>query len=224
MRNNLHSWCLALIMALGFSFFASSAQAREVAEQPFITAAHYKKNISLAEFRVNPRSFFRSEAAFDLIVDYVGGEIGQKLTGSQFVALMRSDQVRVRDCAVSEKINTGALAGNQFHWIVRNCRQGEQIVQVLVNGRWIDVISLNCLNAVEDQTPVPPPAATPPPAAYNPPPKKCRLVPVTQPGTQPRLRYFSEGISCCINCPAPRSLLLQQGGSPDITSFITVCE
>jgi hypothetical protein len=151
MRNYMLGLVLALLVAFGS--FISPAMAS--AEQPFITAAHYKKNISLEKFQGNPRSFFRSEAAFDLIVDYVGDEIGQKLTDAEFVALMRSDQVRTRSCTGS--INTGALAGNQFSWFVRKCRPGEEIIQVLVDendDRWIDVISLNCLNAVEDQTPV----------------------------------------------------------------------
>lgn len=166
------------LLAMACVLAAPAAQAREVAEQPFFKAEFYKKNITLEEFRVNPRNFFRSEAAFDLIVDYVGGEIGQPLTGSQFVALVRSDQVRVRDCPGSEKINTGALAVNQFHWFVRACRSGEQILQVMVKDRWIDVMSLNCGNANEDQTPVPPPMLTyvpPPPVFTAPPPPQVTM-------------------------------------------------
>lgn len=154
-----------VIMAVGLGALAApAAVAREVVEQPFITAKFYKQNISLEQFRVNPRSYFRSEAAFDLIVDYVGDEIGQPLTSSQFFALVRSEQVKVRDCAAGESINTGALAGNQFHWFVRSCRAGEQILQVQVNSKWIDVVSLNCLNAVEDKTPVLSPLLTPVPS------------------------------------------------------------
>jgi hypothetical protein len=37
-------------------------------------------------------------------------------------------------------------------------------VQYNLGGRWIDLFSLNCLNAVEDQTPVPPP---PPAMTYR---------------------------------------------------------
>ncbi len=152
-------WLFALaLMAMGSVLAAPAALALEVVEQPFITAAHYKKNISLTQWRSNIRGYFRSEAAFDLIVDYVGDEIGRPLSGSEFIALMRDEtQTRVRDCGPNESINTGALAGNQFHWFDRMCRSGEQIVQVLVNGKWIDVISLNCLNAVEDKTPAPAP-------------------------------------------------------------------
>ena len=54
----------------------------------------------------------------------------------------------------------------------------------------------------------PPPIAftsTPPPPA--PPKKNCRLVPVTQPGTQPRFRYIAEGVACCLSCTPPPSLL-----------------
>jgi hypothetical protein len=88
---------LAALMAL-FSFI-TPALAEEGRGKPFIAAAHYKKNISLDDFQVNPRSYFESEAAFDLIVDYVADEIGQPLTASQFVALMRDEsQTRVRDC------------------------------------------------------------------------------------------------------------------------------
>ena len=151
---------LAALMAL-FSF-AVPASAQEGRGQPFITAEYYQDNISLEQFRENPRSFFRSEAAFDLIVDYVGDEIGvDNLTDAQFIALVRDgSRTRVRDCAAGERINTGAFAGNQFHWFVRDCRSGEQIVQMLVNGVWIDLFSLGCLNAVEDPNPVAPPALT----------------------------------------------------------------
>jgi hypothetical protein len=145
----------ALLMASGL--LATPAYA--TGEQPFITAKFYKKNISLEQFRENTRSYFRSEAAFDLIVDYTADEIGQKLSDSEFIALMRSDQVRTRECIGS--ITTGSLLGNQFNWFTRECRYGELIVQAKVGDRWIDLFSLNCLNAVEDQTPVPFIAAMP---------------------------------------------------------------
>lgn len=149
---------LAALVAL--CSISTPATAQEGRGQPFITAAHYKANITIEEFRANPRSYFRSEAAFDLIVDYVGDEIGvDNLTDAQFIALVRDgSRTRVRDCAAGERINTGALAGSQFHWFVRGCRSGEQIVETLVNGVWIDLFSLGCLNAVEDSDPVAPPS------------------------------------------------------------------
>lgn len=161
---------LAASMAL--TSLTVPAQASEGGGEPFITAAHYKKNISLEQFRANPRSYFKSETAFRLIVRYVGDEIWEPdLTAAEFNALMRDEkQTRVRACNVGEKINTGAYLNGQFFWFVRVCRPGEQIVQVLVKGVWKDMFSLNCLNAVEDQTPAPPPALTqapPPPAVPN---------------------------------------------------------
>jgi hypothetical protein len=151
----------ASLMALSTAPVA--AQAAPPAE-PFIKAEYWKDNISFSSFQKSPRSYFRSERAFDLLVGYVSDEIGKPLTGSQFTALMRSDQVRTRTCPTSEKIMTGFLRGNDFDWEARYCRAGEAIVQYNLGGRWIDLFSLNCLNAVEDQTPVPPP---PPAMTYR---------------------------------------------------------
>ena len=164
----------ALLMASGLVASPAAAQ-----EQPFIKAQFYKKNISLEQFRTSPRSYFRSEAAFDLIVDYVGDEIGQKLTDSEFIALMRSDRVQTRACTGS--ITTGSFAKDQFHWFDRACRAGERIVQALVGDRWIDLFSLNCLNGVEDKTPVPPPSnkLPPPNIVYAPPQYTQKMVTVT---------------------------------------------
>lgn len=164
-----------LLMASGLM----ATPAHAAAEQPFITAKFYKTNISLEQFRTSPRSYFRSEAAFDLIVDYVGDEIGQKLTDSEFIALMRSDRVKTRACTGS--ITTGSFAKNQFHWFDRACRSGELIVQALVGDRWIDLFSLNCLNAVEDRTPVPPPPniLPPPNIVYVPPQQMQKIITVT---------------------------------------------
>lgn len=161
----MRTYMLGLILA-PFVALGSPAVANE---QPFITAKFYKKNISLEQFRVNPRSYFRSEAAFDLIVDYVGDEIGQNLSGSQFVALMRSDRTRTRACVGT--INTGSFTGTQFHWFMRKCRAGEEIVQAKVGDQWVDIFSLNCLNAVEDKSFI-----TPSPVAYTPPPSPPRMV------------------------------------------------
>tara|TARA_B100002051_G_scaffold276812_1_gene328774 strand:- start:8540 stop:9271 length:732 start_codon:yes stop_codon:yes gene_type:complete len=125
---------------------------------PFIKYKWYKKNISFELFRVNPRGFFRSERAFDLIVDYVRDETGfTELGDEEFNALMLDDNyVQVRNCPTSERINTGAYKPPEFDWFPRDCRTGEQIVQVKVDGVWKDMFSLSCLNAVEDKTPVPP--------------------------------------------------------------------
>lgn len=135
-------------------------------EEPFIAAPFYKKNISLEVFKENPRQYFRSESAFDLLVDYVGDEIGQEISDAEFIALMRSDRVRARECPTTEEITTGAYDGGEFSWLNRFCREGEQITQTQVGERWLDLFSLNCLNAVEDKVPVP----VPPPVVVNPPP------------------------------------------------------
>lgn len=163
----MRKYMLLLAAPMALISLTAPAQASEGGGEPFITAAHYKKNISLAEFRINIRSYFKSETAFRLIVRYVGDEIWKPdLSAAEFNALIRDDkQTRVRACKVGEKINTGAYLNGQFFWFVRACRPGEQIVQVLVNGVWKDMFSLNCLNAVEDQTTVPPPAT-----GYVPPP------------------------------------------------------
>jgi len=157
MRKTLLSLLAAPLALLAL---ASPASAQNSSIEPFIKAEFWKKNITLEEFRANPRSYFRSEAAFDLLVDYVADEIGQPLTDAEFIALMRSDQVRARSCPISEMINTGALRGDQFYWFTRNCRSGEEIIQINLNGRWVDLISLNCLNSIEDQTPVASPIQT----------------------------------------------------------------
>ena len=99
------------------------------------------------------------EAAFNLLRDYVGSEINQELTSAEFIALLRSDEyVVVRDCSMNESINTGGLYWNgqswEFSWFVRSCRAGEQIIQFKLGNQRIDLISLNCLNAVEPKVTV----------------------------------------------------------------------
>ena len=150
----------ALAMSLVALASATPAMAQEApGVQPFITAEHYMDNISLDKFRSNPRSYFRSEAAFNLLRDYVGSEINQELTSAEFIALLRSDEyVVVRDCSMNESINTGGLYWNgqswEFSWFVRSCRAGEQIIQFKLGNQRIDLISLNCLNAVEPKVTV----------------------------------------------------------------------
>lgn len=163
----MRKYALLLAAPMALTSLSTPASANEGGGQPFITAAHYRQNISLAEFQVNPRNYFRSEDAFRLITRYVGDEIGRpNLSAAEFNALIRdTTQTRVRVCAADERINTGAYANGQFFWFVRACRAGEQIVQVLVNGVWKDMFSLGCLNAVEDKTPARPPALN----VYQPP-------------------------------------------------------
>jgi hypothetical protein len=138
-------------------FFSFQLEAGETIV-PFIKAEHHKQNISLSEFRKNPRGYFRSDSAFNLLVGYVEQETSVAFSNSEFTALIRDDaQVRTRNCPTDEEINTGALEGDQFFWFERECRDGEQIVQLFFDDHWIDLFSLNCLNAVEDKTPVPTP-------------------------------------------------------------------
>lgn len=151
-----------LILFVLIVLFGSHVEAKEDNVDPFIKKEFYKQNLPMEQFQSNPRGYFRSEAAFNLLTGFVGKEAGVSLTSAEFIALMNSDQVRIRDCPTSEKINTGAFEVDQFHWFERDCRSGEQIVQVKLGDRWKDVFSLNCLNAVEDKTPVPPPILTPP--------------------------------------------------------------
>lgn len=190
-------WLYAVPVLVVAYVSAAPAVAAEGRGQPFITAAYYQKNITLDQFKVNPRSYFRSEDAFRLIVRYVGDEIGKPdLTAAEFIALMRDDtQTQVRACAVGERINTGAYEGGQFHWFIRSCRPGEKIVQV----RGKDMFSLNCLNAVEDKTPAPPPRFTyvtpPPPIAPQLPQKTVTVV--TTPGILVPGSIFTIGCVCC---------------------------
>lgn len=226
MRNLMMWIMLSSLMALGI-MLPTTASARETVV-PFITAEHYMKNIALDEYRTNQRGYFRSEAAFDLLVDYVADEIGQPLTDAQFIALMRSDQVRARDCPTSEVINTGALRGNQFYWFTRHCRLGEQIVQAKVHGRWIDLFSLNCLNAVEDKTPVPSPLVFVP-APPEPQPKQCRWVAVSQTVRQNlpyQLPSTAIHVGCCKSCSHTHFIngqLVDFGTSGSIT-YEQVCD
>jgi hypothetical protein len=128
---------------------------------PFIKDKFWKQNISMKEFRQSPRNYFRSEAAFHLLRDYVSDEIGVRLSSAEFIALIRDDnRINVVNCFPSEALNVGALKGNQFDWVQRWCREGEQIVQIFYEDQWRDVFSLSCLNAVEDKTPVDPPVFT----------------------------------------------------------------
>lgn len=214
---------LIIIVAVAMaSLAAPAAQASEGRGQPFITAADYQKNISLKDFRVNPRGYFVNESAFRLIVKYVGDEIGQPLSAAQFVALVKSNQVRVRSCAASESINTGALSGDQFHWFTRGCRQGEEIVQVLATGRWIDVISLNCLNAVEDPTPVPPPntplLVSNPPATpvWQAPPPSLRVTVTYREGISVAGGTYISGCCGCINVTTIQGVSISGSSSTQI--------
>jgi hypothetical protein len=175
---------LATTLMVAASITALSGTSPASAEEPgtpFIKAEYWKENISHQEFKAKPRTYFRSERAFDLMVGYVSGEIGQNLTGSQFIALMRSDQVRARACSTDERITTGFLRGEEFDWETRFCRVGEQIVQYRLGDRWIDLFSLNCLNAVEDQIPVPPPT---PSVAFRYVPPPAPPVPMERPQKQ----------------------------------------
>ncbi len=179
-------------MAVPLALFATPAVAQTEPGLPFIKAEYWKKNISLQQLRENPRQYFRSERAFDLLVEYVSGEIGQPLMGSQFIALIRSDQVGVRNCPMSEQITTGFIRGNEFDWQNRNCRKGEQIVYYLLEGRRIDLFSLNCLNGVEDKTPVLPPTQAVNRFAPVPP---VPLVPLERPQQPTMVIWQSPGIS-----------------------------
>jgi hypothetical protein len=138
-------------------FATPSVMAEEVVT-PFIKDKYFKQNITLEAFRSNPREYFRSESAFNLLVGYVESEINHPLTSAEFIALMNDrNQVRSRKCPTTESVRVGGLSDDQFFWITRKCRSGEEIVQLRLNDRWIDVFSLNCLNAKEDTTPVAPP-------------------------------------------------------------------
>ena len=138
-------------------FATPSVMAEEVVT-PFIKDKYFKQNITLEAFRSNPREYFRSESAFNLLVGYVESEINHPLTSAEFIALMNDrNQVRSRKCPTTESVRVGGLSDDQFFWITRKCRSGEEIVQLRLNDRWIDVFSLNCLNAKEDTTPVPAP-------------------------------------------------------------------
>ncbi len=169
----MRKFALSLAALTALSSSITPALASEGRGQPFITAAYYKKNITLDQFNTNGRSFFDSERKFDLIVEHVADEIGRPLSDAEFLALMKDkSQTRARNCPTSEVINTGSYDNGEFHWFERNCRSGEQIVQVLVNGVWKDMFSLNCLNGAEDKTIVPPPSLT-----YAPPVPTTPVVP-----------------------------------------------
>lgn len=148
MRIKLLSMLVVPIVALGTFVAPASANSNIV---PFIRASDYKKNLSFEEFRANPRIFYRSEAAFQLSRQYAESVTGQSLTSGQFTALLQSDMVRVTQCLGN--ITTGAMRGEGYYWIDRPCRKGEEIIQVSVGDLWVDFISLNCLNTVEDKTP-----------------------------------------------------------------------
>jgi len=168
------------VLCCMFIFFGTHVVAAEEALpiEPFIKKEFYKQNITLEELQSDVRGKFRHEAAFDQLTKYVGGEVGKSLSGAEFTALLNDNsQVQVRNCLAGEKIKTGAIQGDQFHWFWRSCRSGEQIIQVKLGDRWIDVISLNCLNAVEDQTPVPAPVLTPPQVVEVSDGTNCDLVP-----------------------------------------------
>lgn len=195
--------CSILILS---SIAVSTAQAKEVVI-PFIKDKYWKENISLEAFRSNPREYFRSEAAFNLLAGYVESEIGKPLTNAEFIALMNdSSQTRVRDCPVTETVRVGGLEGSQFFWFSRKCRPGEEIVQIRLHNRWLDVFSLSCLNAKEDITPVPAPILTPALVAASVPEslseKECRFVDeeVTQ---QAGLSVFISPLIGDCNCFAP---------------------
>jgi hypothetical protein len=166
---------------------------------PFIKAEYYMKNITLEQFRVNPRSYFRSESAFDLLADFVGGEIGlPDLTNAEFIALLNDDsQVRTRSCSTEESINTGALQDDGFNWFERACRSGEEIVQIKFADVWVDVFSLNCLNAVEDKASAESPdlSGTQTSHEYHPSAQSCRKewvdVEVTQASSNSNLGMFA---------------------------------
>ena len=146
------------VILFGLLIFGPLHAAAEEAVTPFIKSEYFMQNISLDDFRINPREYFRSEAAFNLLVGYVESEINQPLTNAEFIALMKdASQARARSCPTTEKIRVGGLSGNHFYWFTRFCREGEEMVQLRLNDRWIDVFSLNCLNAKEDTTPVPAP-------------------------------------------------------------------
>lgn len=169
-RNKLMRFSsLTAIITSGFlnvvAVMAAPSSAQEEVILPFMAAEYYQRNISLKEFNENPRLYFRSEAAFDLLVDFIADEIGRPLTGREFIALMRSDKVLVRDCSAAETLTTGALrqedSGLDFYWFSRTCRPGEQIVQLKIDKSVVDLFSLNCLNAVEEKMPVAVPTLTP---------------------------------------------------------------
>ena len=145
-------------LTLVISIFATSSVWSAEAVVPFIKSEFWKQNISLDDFRSNPRLYFRSESAFNQLMAYLEGRARRPISDSEFIALVRDDtQTRVRDCRPSEIINTGAMHDGGFHWFERKCRPGEQIVQFKLDGVWTDFASLNCLNAVEDKTRVQPP-------------------------------------------------------------------
>ncbi len=164
---------LRLLCLSSLVFFGAKVGASEGGEEPFIKKDFYQQNITLEQFQGGPRGFFRSEAAFDLLTAYVGEEVGVSLSNEEFIALIQDDsKVRARNCPTSEEIDTGALKGTEFDWLKRNCRPGEQIVQVKLGNRWKDVFSLGCLNAVEDKAQVQPPILP----AEVPAQPKCRFV------------------------------------------------
>jgi hypothetical protein len=149
--------------------FGSHVEAKEGEGDPFIKKEFYKKNITLKQFQGNSFIFYRSNAAMTLSVGYVGTQLGlPNLSNEEFATLLSDEKlVRTRICPTSEIITTGALLGDEFSWFDRNCRKDEPILQVRENEEavWKDVLSLGCLNAVRDKTPVPPPVLTPPTVA-----------------------------------------------------------
>lgn len=161
--------------------FAVLPAGAEESTTPFIVGIYWKKNIPLQLFQSNPRIYYRSEGAFQLSRQYAERVTGQSLTDAEFVALLRSERARTIDC--EGEITTGALQGDEFYWFTRQCRVDEEKIQLRVADRWVDFMSLGCLNAVEDKTPalVPLPPVTPVVVAESAPipekEKSCRFVP-----------------------------------------------
>jgi len=147
---------VVLFCAMLISFETNAVEEPGLA---FIKSEFFGENITLEQFQTNPDRYIRSEKGLDLLTDFIGGEIGiTDLTNAQFIALIRDNsQVRTRDCPTSEEITTGAIKGDGLEMNQRFCRSGEQIVQFKLGDRWIDGFSLNCLNPVRDQTPIPAP-------------------------------------------------------------------
>jgi hypothetical protein len=124
------------------------------AAEPFIKAELYKTQgtaLSLESFAQNPRIYYRSEQAFQSSRQYAERVIDSSLTDVEFIALLQSDRVRTKAC--SGEVTTGGLLLDDYHWFQRQCYQHEEIVQVKVGGRWVDLLSLACLNPIEDKSP-----------------------------------------------------------------------
>ena len=151
--------------------------AAEVSATPFIKAEYYKGEGSNAltsqRFASNPRIYYRSEHAFQMGREWAERVIDSSLTDAEFIALLQSDRVRTMLC--NGKVTTGGLLPQDYHWFERQCYSKEEILQVEVGGRWVDLLSLACLNPIEDKTPLPETAQTSE-GDKNPPARKCRWV------------------------------------------------